>query len=77
MSAYPGKCLFKNPDVTLFLVIFVFQCRETNDSGFVREQRPVCDLQAMEMKFKGGGYTSIVRFFYYYYNFQNSLHSAQ
>ncbi|XP_026202752.1 histone-lysine N-methyltransferase 2B isoform X2 [Anabas testudineus] len=38
------------------------ECRETKNSGFVREPLPVCDLQAMEMKFKGGGYTSIKTF---------------
>ncbi|XP_040910067.1 histone-lysine N-methyltransferase 2B isoform X2 [Toxotes jaculatrix] len=37
-------------------------CQETNDSGFVREQRPACDLQVMEKKFKGGNYTSIKSF---------------
>lgn len=57
--------IFLNPDIALFLVMFVFQCRETNDSGFESEQRPACDLQAMEMKFKGGGYTSIVRLLYF------------
>ncbi|XP_026155382.1 histone-lysine N-methyltransferase 2A isoform X2 [Mastacembelus armatus] len=36
-------------------------CQETS-SGSVREQRSVCDLQAMEKKFKGGGYTSIKAF---------------
>lgn len=53
----------------------MFQCRETNDSGFVREQHPVCDLQAVEMKFKGGGYTKIVRFlsFFNYYHFQKVI----
>ncbi|XP_069372844.1 histone-lysine N-methyltransferase 2B isoform X3 [Paralichthys olivaceus] len=37
-------------------------CRKTNDSGFFREQRPVCDLQVMEKKFEEGGYTSIKAF---------------
>ncbi|XP_071357345.1 histone-lysine N-methyltransferase 2B isoform X2 [Trachinotus anak] len=37
-------------------------CQETNNSGFVREQQPVCDLQVMENKFKGGGYTSVKAF---------------
>ncbi|XP_068567241.1 histone-lysine N-methyltransferase 2B isoform X2 [Cebidichthys violaceus] len=37
-------------------------CREPNDIQFVREQQPVCDLHAMEKKFKGGGYTSIKAF---------------
>ncbi|XP_075962062.1 histone-lysine N-methyltransferase 2B isoform X1 [Anarhichas minor] len=37
-------------------------CREPNDTQFVSEQQPVCDLQAMEKKFKGGGYTSIKAF---------------
>ncbi|KAM9340231.1 histone-lysine N-methyltransferase 2B [Symphorus nematophorus] len=36
-------------------------CQETNNTHF-REQQPVCDLQAMERKFKGGGYTSIKSF---------------
>ncbi|XP_039977815.1 histone-lysine N-methyltransferase 2B [Xiphias gladius] len=35
---------------------------ETNDSRFVREQLPVCDLQVIEKKFKGGGYNSIKAF---------------
>ncbi|XP_059205584.1 histone-lysine N-methyltransferase 2B isoform X2 [Centropristis striata] len=34
-------------------------CQETNDTQFFREQQPVCDLQAVEKKFRGGGYTSI------------------
>ncbi|XP_070777460.1 histone-lysine N-methyltransferase 2B [Enoplosus armatus] len=37
-------------------------CEETNNTHFVREQQPVCDLQAMEKKFKVGGYTSIKAF---------------
>ncbi|XP_031722275.1 histone-lysine N-methyltransferase 2B isoform X3 [Anarrhichthys ocellatus] len=37
-------------------------CREPNHTQFVSEQQPVCDLQAMEKKFKGGGYTSIKAF---------------
>ncbi|KAG7240990.1 hypothetical protein INR49_026168 [Caranx melampygus] len=37
-------------------------CQEANNSGFVRELRPVCDLQVMEKKFKGGGYASIKAF---------------
>ncbi|KAM6904011.1 histone-lysine N-methyltransferase 2B isoform 2-T2 [Lycodopsis pacificus] len=37
-------------------------CREPNDTQFVSEQQPVCDLQAMEKKFKGGGYASIKAF---------------
>lgn len=43
-----------------FKTVFVFQCQETNNTLFVREWQPVCDLQAMEKKFKAGGYTSIV-----------------
>ncbi|XP_056255060.1 histone-lysine N-methyltransferase 2B isoform X1 [Seriola aureovittata] len=50
-----------NDDITKHLLICK-ACQETNDSGFVREQRPVCDLQVMEKKFKGGGYTSIKTF---------------
>lgn len=41
-------------------VIFVFQCQEPNNTQSFREQHPVCDLQAMEKKFKSGGYASIV-----------------
>nr|XP_033492482.1 histone-lysine N-methyltransferase 2B isoform X2 [Epinephelus lanceolatus] len=37
-------------------------CQQTNNTQFVREQQPVCDLQAMERKFKGCGYTSIKAF---------------
>ncbi|XP_067354866.1 histone-lysine N-methyltransferase 2B isoform X1 [Channa argus] len=37
-------------------------CQKTNDSGFMREYRSVCDLQAMEKKFEGGGYSSIKNF---------------
>ncbi|XP_041665951.1 histone-lysine N-methyltransferase 2B isoform X2 [Cheilinus undulatus] len=37
-------------------------CRESNLTDCVREAEPVCDLQAMERKFKGGGYTSIKAF---------------
>ncbi|XP_044028577.1 histone-lysine N-methyltransferase 2B isoform X2 [Siniperca chuatsi] len=37
-------------------------CQETNNTHFVREQQPVCDLQAIEKKFKGGNYTSIKTF---------------
>ncbi|XP_018540528.2 histone-lysine N-methyltransferase 2B [Lates calcarifer] len=38
-------------------------CQETNEgTAQFREQRPVCDLQVMEKKFKGGGYTSIKAF---------------
>ncbi|XP_034747519.1 histone-lysine N-methyltransferase 2B isoform X2 [Etheostoma cragini] len=37
-------------------------CLETNNAQFAREQQPVCDLQAMEKKIKGGGYTSIKSF---------------
>ncbi|KAE8281926.1 Histone-lysine N-methyltransferase 2B [Larimichthys crocea] len=36
-------------------------CQET-DTCSVREQQPVCDLQAMEKKFERGGYTSIKAF---------------
>lgn len=52
-------------DVLCFnLVFFAFQCQEANNSGFVIEQLPVCDLQVMEKKFKGGGYASIVSLFF-------------
>ncbi|XP_045913778.1 histone-lysine N-methyltransferase 2B isoform X3 [Micropterus dolomieu] len=37
-------------------------CQETNTTHFDREQQQVCDLQAMEKKFEGGGYTSIKAF---------------
>ncbi|KAM8840679.1 histone-lysine N-methyltransferase 2B isoform 2-T2 [Spinachia spinachia] len=37
-------------------------CREPNYTQSFREQRPVCDLQAMEKKFKIGGYASIKAF---------------
>ncbi|XP_063755160.1 histone-lysine N-methyltransferase 2B-like isoform X2 [Eleginops maclovinus] len=37
-------------------------CRETNNTQLIREQQPVCDLQAMENKFKVGGYTSMKSF---------------
>ncbi|XP_068189928.1 histone-lysine N-methyltransferase 2B isoform X2 [Antennarius striatus] len=37
-------------------------CQETNNTHFLREQQPVCDLQAMERKLKSGGYTSIKAF---------------
>ncbi|XP_029299572.1 histone-lysine N-methyltransferase 2B [Cottoperca gobio] len=37
-------------------------CSETNNTQFVRDQQPVCDLQAVEKKFKGGHYTSIKSF---------------
>ncbi|XP_032391321.1 histone-lysine N-methyltransferase 2B isoform X2 [Etheostoma spectabile] len=37
-------------------------CLETNNTQFAKEQQPVCDLQAMEKKFKGGSYTSIKSF---------------
>ncbi|XP_047461939.1 LOW QUALITY PROTEIN: histone-lysine N-methyltransferase 2B-like [Mugil cephalus] len=37
-------------------------CQEANIPPFDRKQRPVCDLQAMELKFKEGGYTSIKAF---------------
>ncbi|KAM7384412.1 hypothetical protein PAMA_011659 [Pampus argenteus] len=37
-------------------------CQETNKIKQLREQQPVCDLQAMDKKFKGGGYTSIKAF---------------
>nr|XP_043908933.1 histone-lysine N-methyltransferase 2B isoform X3 [Solea senegalensis] len=38
------------------------ECRETNNSGFFREQQPVCDLQFMDKKFQGNGYSSIKAF---------------
>ncbi|XP_010787143.1 histone-lysine N-methyltransferase 2B-like isoform X1 [Notothenia coriiceps] len=37
-------------------------CRETNNTQLIREQQPVCDLQAMENKFQVGGYSSIKSF---------------
>ncbi|XP_005927625.1 histone-lysine N-methyltransferase 2B isoform X2 [Haplochromis burtoni] len=37
-------------------------CQEPNITAFIREQQPVCDLQAVERRFKGGGYTSIKAF---------------
>ncbi|XP_065326800.1 histone-lysine N-methyltransferase 2B-like isoform X2 [Pelmatolapia mariae] len=37
-------------------------CQESNITAFIREQQPVCDLQAVERRFKGGGYTSIKAF---------------
>uniref|UniRef100_A0A8C3A7N4 [histone H3]-lysine(4) N-methyltransferase n=2 Tax=Cyclopterus lumpus TaxID=8103 RepID=A0A8C3A7N4_CYCLU len=37
-------------------------CRDPNSTTFFREQQPVCDLQTMDKKFKGGGYTSIKAF---------------
>ncbi|XP_073338890.1 histone-lysine N-methyltransferase 2B isoform X2 [Pagrus major] len=37
-------------------------CNDTNSTHSVREQQPVCDLQAMKKKFKAGGYTSIKAF---------------
>ncbi len=40
----------------------MFQCQKTN-THFVRELQPVCDLQAIEKKFKVGGYASIVSIF--------------
>lgn len=39
-----------------------FQCQEENMSQFIVEQQPVCDLQAVEKKFKSGSYTSVVSF---------------
>lgn len=38
--------------------MFVFQCQRTNGAEIVKER--VCDLQAVEKKFKAAGYTSIV-----------------
>ncbi|KAL6099647.1 kmt2b [Pungitius sinensis] len=37
-------------------------CQEPNHTQSFREQHPVCDLQAMEKKFKSGGYASIKAF---------------
>uniref|UniRef100_G3NJV0 [histone H3]-lysine(4) N-methyltransferase n=1 Tax=Gasterosteus aculeatus aculeatus TaxID=481459 RepID=G3NJV0_GASAC len=37
-------------------------CQEPNNTQSFREQHPVCDLQAMEKKFKSGGYASIKAF---------------
>ncbi|XP_031595415.1 histone-lysine N-methyltransferase 2B isoform X2 [Oreochromis aureus] len=37
-------------------------CQESNITAFIREQQPICDLQAVERRFKGGGYTSIKAF---------------
>ncbi|XP_068431284.1 histone-lysine N-methyltransferase 2B isoform X2 [Clinocottus analis] len=34
-------------------------CRDPTNTQFLREQQPVCDLQAVDKKFKEGGYTSI------------------
>ncbi|XP_028452773.1 histone-lysine N-methyltransferase 2B isoform X2 [Perca flavescens] len=48
-------------DATQHLLICKM-CLETNNTQFAREQQPVCDLQAMDKKFKGGSYTSIKSF---------------
>ncbi|XP_036948392.1 histone-lysine N-methyltransferase 2B isoform X2 [Acanthopagrus latus] len=37
-------------------------CNETSSTYSVREQQPVCDLQAIKKKFKAGEYTSIKAF---------------
>ncbi|XP_017279835.1 histone-lysine N-methyltransferase 2B isoform X2 [Kryptolebias marmoratus] len=39
------------------------ECQETNTTPVVQEQQPVCDLKAVEKKFKEGGYTSIKAFY--------------
>ncbi|XP_042291326.1 histone-lysine N-methyltransferase 2B isoform X4 [Thunnus maccoyii] len=48
-------------NITQYLVLCK-ACQETNKTELVREQHPVCDLQAMDKKLKGGGYTSIKAF---------------
>ncbi|XP_035849025.1 histone-lysine N-methyltransferase 2B isoform X2 [Sander lucioperca] len=48
-------------DATQHLLICKM-CLETNNTQSAREQQPVCDLQAMDKKFKGGSYTSIKSF---------------
>lgn len=59
-----GHPFQEEAEFVLFIeTVFVFQCRETNNTQFVREQQPVCDLQAVERKFQEGGYTSIVSIF--------------
>lgn len=37
-------------------------CQKSNITAFIREHQPVCDLQAVERKFKWGGYTSVKAF---------------
>ncbi|XP_061616531.1 histone-lysine N-methyltransferase 2B [Phyllopteryx taeniolatus] len=41
---------------------FCQSCQETNKTEFIGEQPPVCDLQAMDRKLKGGNYSSIKAF---------------
>ncbi|XP_044191595.1 histone-lysine N-methyltransferase 2B isoform X4 [Thunnus albacares] len=48
-------------NITQYLVLCK-ACQETNKTELVKEQHPVCDLQAMDKKLKGGGYTSIKAF---------------
>ncbi|KAK2830486.1 hypothetical protein Q5P01_018417 [Channa striata] len=52
--------LLSNNSVQHLLICKV--CQKSNDSGFMRERRSVCDLQAMKKKFEGGGYSSLKTF---------------
>ncbi|XP_078478549.1 histone-lysine N-methyltransferase 2B-like, partial [Lampetra planeri] len=48
-------------DITQHLFICK-RCQESDKMECVMEQQPVCDLQAMDKKFKGGSYTSVKAF---------------
>lgn len=47
-----------------------FQCQEVNTTPAVQEQQHVCDLKAVEKKFKGGGYASVVSGYMFFHSYE-------